>query len=137
MTEIDSLGPTQSGVGNIRNLDHTILLCDDIAAMRHFYGDVLGFAIHEEIPDRWVSLRVGSSLLALRRRSRPYDGPSPLAAAVHLAFRVPPGDVGVAASQLQARGAEILEPVHDQPFGHRTVFVADPEHNVVEIFAEI
>jgi catechol-2,3-dioxygenase len=136
---ITDLGPKHSGLGAIRSLDYTILLCDDIAAMRRFYADVIGFAVHEELSGRWVSFRIGSSLLALRRRGRPGDGPSPAtgAASVQLAFRVPPGEVAAAAAQLAERGVETLEPVTDQSFRHRTLFFADPEHNIVEIYAEI
>lgn len=47
-------------------------------------------------------------------------------------------DVDAAAEQLLQRGVDLLEPPHDLPeFGHRVLFFADPEHNVVEIFAEI
>lgn len=139
MSEITDLGPVASGLGAIRNLDYTILLCADMAVMRRFYADVVGFEVHEEIPGRWVAFRVGSSLLALRQRGRPYDGPHPVAgtAAVQLAFRVPPVDVGVAEEQLAGRGVELPEPVTDQSFGHRTLFFADPEHNIIEIYAEI
>lgn len=81
----------------------------------------------------------GSSLFALRRRGRPDDGPGPeLAAAwVQLAFRVSPDEVAIVAAQLAERGIETLEEMTDQPFGHRTIFFADPEHHVIEIYAEI
>jgi len=129
-----------TGLGAIRSLDYTILLCDDIEAMRSFYTDVMGFEIRHEIPGKWVELQVGSSLLALRMRGRPYDGPRPdtATASVQLAFRVPPGDVETAATQLADRRVEILEAVADlEVFGHRTLFFADPEHNIIEIYAEI
>lgn len=138
MSEITDLGPVHTGLGAIRGLDYTILLCDDLAAMRRFYTDSVGFEVHEEIPDRWVSLRVGSSLLALRRRGRYFDGSgSSGGASVQLAFRVPPDDVEAAAAQLSERGIEPFEPVTDQPFGHRTLFFSDPEHNIIEVYAEI
>jgi catechol 2,3-dioxygenase-like lactoylglutathione lyase family enzyme len=129
-----------TGVGAIRNLDYTVLLCDDLAAMRRFYTEVMGFSVHHEVPETWIALQVGASLLTLRPRGqRPYDGarPAPGAACVQLAFRVPPGDVETAAAQLAGHGVEILEPVTDQPFGHRTLFFADHEHNIIEIYAEI
>lgn len=137
--EIRDLGPQHAGLGNIRNMDHTMLLCTDMAAMRTFYVDVMGFAVHEEIPGRWLAVRVGSSLLAFRLRGRPYDGPASVvpAASVQLAFRVPPSDVAVAARQLEAFDIEPLEPMKDETFGHRTLFFADPEHNIIEVFAEI
>lgn len=139
MNEINDLGPLHAGLGNIRNLDHTMLLCDDMSAMRAFYVDVMGFTVHEEIPGRWLALRIGSGLLAFRRRGRPYDGPAAQTptASVQLAFRVPPGEVAIAAAQLEGHGISPLEPIKDETFGHRTLFFADPEHNIIEVFAEI
>ncbi len=129
-----------TGLGAIRNLDYVVLLCNEIAPMRDFYAGVLGFEIRHEIPGKWAELRIGGSLLALRLRGRSYDGapPAPAAASVQLAFRVPPNDVAAAVSQLADRGIEPLEPVADlEDFGHRVLFFADPEHNVIEIYAEI
>lgn len=138
MSEIHSLGPKRSGLGSIRAIDYTLLLCDDLPTMQRFYAEILGFELHEEVPGLWASFRVGTTLLALRRRGRPYDGPGhDGSASVQLAFRVPPADVAVAADQLVTAGVELLEPVQDHAFGHRTLFVADPEHNVIEIYAEI
>lgn len=129
-----------SGLAALRNLDYTMLLCDDIEPMRSFYVDVLGLEVQREIPRRYLELRAGAATLALRLRSRPYDGPprTTPGASIQLAFRVPPPDVDAAAEQLVDRGIELLEPVHDLPdFGHRVLFFADPEHNVIEIYAEI
>ena len=117
-----------------------MLLCEDIASMRNFYVDKLGLNVHREIPDRYLELKVGATTLALRLRGRTYDGPSPdrNSATVQLAFRVPPGDVDIAAQQLIDHSIELLEPVQEFPdFGHRALFVADPEQNVIEIFAEV
>ena len=129
-----------AGLAALRSLDYTMLLCDDLGPMRRFYVDVLGLAVQQEVPDRYLEVRVGGTTLAFRLRSRPYDGPSreKPGASVQLAFRVPPADVEAAARQLTALGVDLLEPVHDLPdFGHRVVFFADPEHNVLEIYAEI
>ncbi len=134
------------GLGTIRNLDYVVLLCDDLPAMRHFYTAVMGFEEHQDLPpgtlpaEHWLALKVGSSLLALRPRGRsPSDGPGPgtASASVQLALRVPPAEVAVAAEQLKAQGVEILGDVTDQPFGHRPLFFTDPEHNIIEIYAEI
>lgn len=129
-----------AGLGALRNLDYTMLLCDEIEPMRSFYVDILGLEVHREIPNRYLELRAGAVTLALRLRSRPYDGPSRRTpgASIQLAFRVPPADVNAAAEQLVDQGIELLEPVHDLPdFGHRVLFVSDPERNVIEIYAEI
>lgn len=117
-----------------------MILCEDIGVTRDFYVGILGLAVQFEVADRYLEVRAGSVTLAFRLRSRSYDGParSEPGAAVQLAFRVPPADVAVASQQLAEQGVELLEPVHDLPeFGHRVLFFADPEHNVIEIYAEI
>lgn len=129
-----------TGVGAIRSLDYTMLLCSDIEVMRDFYEQVMRFDLRRHISGRYAEFAVGSAILALRLRTRTYDGPAvaPGAASVQLAFRVPPKDVAAAQDQLNELGIEILEPVADlEDFGHRTLFFADPENNVIEIYAEI
>lgn len=128
------------GLGSLRTLDYTMLLCEDLAPMRAFYVDVLGLDVQLEIPDRYLELCAGAVTLALRRRGRPYDGPprSATGASIQLAFRVPPAEVDVAAAQLIDQGITPLDPVQDLPdFGHRVLFFADPEANIIEIYAEI
>lgn len=131
--------PKRTGFDAIRNLDYTIILCDDVRVMRDFYTSVLQFKVDHETPGAWVALRVGSSLLTLRPRNRPYDGPkSPeKSASLQLAFRVPPQDVDRAYETLKRLGISVIEPPANQPWGHRTLFFADPEYNVVEIYADI
>ena len=123
----------------IRHLDYVVLICSDLQTMRRFYEEVMGFSLHRELGDAWIELRIGASILALRPRNRPYDGPAPAAetASLQLAFRVAPGEVGPCYAELVEQGVTILNPPTDQVWGHRTLFFADPEHNVVEIYAEI
>ena len=54
-------------LGDIRNLDHTILLCSKMQETKDFYRDVMGFPLAHDT-ERWVSFQVGSSLLTLRPR---------------------------------------------------------------------
>ncbi|MCP4962428.1 MAG: glyoxalase/bleomycin resistance/dioxygenase family protein [Actinomycetia bacterium] len=129
-----------SGLQAVRTLDYTVLLCENIERMREFYAEVLGLVVRREVRGRYVEFEAGAVVLALRLRSRSYDGPANgrARASVHLGFRVPPGEVAVAEEQLAARGIELLEPVQDlADFGHRVLFFGDPENNVVEIYAEI
>jgi catechol 2,3-dioxygenase-like lactoylglutathione lyase family enzyme len=122
---------------NLHTLDYVILLCEDLAAMIGFYHGVLGFLI-ERNWENWIELRAGAVLLTLRRRGRPYDGP-PISgsAGVQLAFRVAPPQVEQWHARLLEHGVEILEPLRDREFGHRTLFFKDPEGNILEIYAEI
>ena len=124
----------------IRNFDYAILLCRNMKETRIFYKDVMGFPIELD-SDKWVSFRVGSTLLTLRPRGRSLageDGPAALgSAAVQLAFRVPPPAVDACHAELVAKGVPIVRAPADLPdWRHRALFFRDPEDNVVEIYAE-
>ena len=126
------------GLAAVRNLDYTVLLCDDVDATAAFYNRVLGFEIRSSVPGAWAELQAGGSLLAMRARSRPYDAPSTAGASVHLAFRVAPPDIDICVEELAALGVQLIEPVSVfEEFGHRAIFFADPEGNVIEIYADI
>lgn len=104
--------------------------------MRAFYRDTLGFPVYRDW-DGWCELRVGSSLLTIRRRGRVYDGGAPNGAGVQLAFRVTPDEVEACWRELVEAGVEILDAPKDENYGHRTLFFRDPERNVLEIYADI
>jgi catechol 2,3-dioxygenase-like lactoylglutathione lyase family enzyme len=127
-------------LGEIHNLDYTVLLCSRMAETRAFYRDVMKFPIETD-RENWVSFRVGASLLTLRPRMKWSvcdDGKAiPGSAAVQLAFRVSPPAVDACHEELVAKGVPILRPPTDLPdWRHRTVFFRDPEDNVIEIYAE-
>ncbi|GAA2375108.1 VOC family protein [Nonomuraea africana] len=125
----------------IRNFDYTILLCEKMKETRAFYKDVMGFPLELDL-ENWVTFRVGVTLLTLRPRGRgpawDDDGPSVSgAAAVQLAFRVPPPAVDACHAELVTKGVTIVREPTDLPeWRHRTLFFRDPEDNVIEIYAE-
>jgi catechol 2,3-dioxygenase-like lactoylglutathione lyase family enzyme len=106
--------------------------------MKTFYRDLFAFPVDSE-SETSLALRAGSVLLALRQRTRWYDGQGVRTAlpGVQLAFLVAPDEVERCYDQLVAKGVTILDPPTDQPRGHRTVYFADPEGNMLEIYAEI
>ena len=127
-------------LSQIRNFDYAILLCDKLEETRAFYRDVMKFPIETDL-ERWVSFRVGATLLTLRPRGSGIvgaDGRSmPGSAAIQLAFRVPPPAVDAWHEELVARGVPILRGPTDLPdWRHRTLFFRDPEDNIIEIYAE-
>lgn len=124
---------------NIRAVDYTIIFVRDMTAMRRFYGEVLEFPTERQLSAGWIEYRVGSNILALADRSRTaHDAPMPTGtAALQLAFRVPPGVVNQCAAVFETKRVPIVEPPKDQAWGHRTLFVRDPDGNLVEIYAEI
>jgi len=122
----------------VKKFGYVIVLCDDIDLMKTFYRELFPFPVDSET-DQSLALRVGSVLLGLRKRTRGYDGrgggtESP---GLQLAFLVSPAEVDECYELLLARGVRILDPPTDQPRGHRTVYFADPEGNILEVFAEI
>jgi hypothetical protein len=84
-----------------------------------------------------VAFRVGSVFLALRKRTRAYDGRgagigSP---GVQIAFLMSPAEVDLCHQEIVDKGVPILDPPKDQPWGHRTLYFSDPEGNILEIYA--
>ena len=123
----------------IRAIDYTVIFARDMAAMRRFYEDVLGFPLLRELSPGWIEYRVGENTLALARPSRTAgDAPTPDgSAALQLAFKVSRPEVDECAEELVRRGVTLLSPPTDQVFGHRTLFFRDPDGNLLEVFAEI
>lgn len=80
-----------------------------------------------------LALRVDSVLLGLGQRTRDYDGCGSESPSVQLAFLVSSAEVDECYELLLASGVRIL----DQPRGHRTVYFADPDGNILDVFAEI
>ena len=100
-------------LGDIRNLDYTILRCSKMQETKEFY-------LHVSPGLAWD------------------DGPIPPgSAAVQLAFRIPPHMVDACHEALQSKGVAILSPPREIPnWRHRALFFRDPEGNVVELYAE-
>jgi len=127
---------------SIRHLDYVVLLCQDLALMKDFYNETMGFPIHLDTGS-WIEMRVGSVLLTLTQRGhRPFEGP-PVpdeSASVQLAFRVAPQEVYGCYNELKEKNVEIIEPPTDKNmtyWNHRTLFFKDPEGNILEIYADI
>jgi catechol 2,3-dioxygenase-like lactoylglutathione lyase family enzyme len=123
----------------IRAIDYTVIFARDMAAMRCFYEDVLGFPLLRELSPNWIEYRLGGNTLALARPSRTAaDIPTPNgSASLQLAFKVSVHEVDDCAAELERHGIKLLSPPTDQAFGHRTLFFRDPDGNLLEVFAEI
>jgi catechol 2,3-dioxygenase-like lactoylglutathione lyase family enzyme len=123
----------------IRAIDYSVIFVRDMAAMRRFYEDVLGFPLIRELSPRWIEYRVGANTLALAIPTRTAtDAPTPEgSASLQLAFKVSPAEVDRCADELIQQGVTLLSPPTDHSFGHRTLFFRDPDGNLLEIYAEI
>ena len=128
-----------TALNHIRAMDVVAIFARDMPAMRRFYGEVMEFPLERELMPEWVEYRVGSSRIALTCLGLMFhDLPTPEGAlSLMLAFRVAPNEVDACATLLSTKGVPILSPPIDQPWGHRTLYVRDPDGNVIEIYAEI
>lgn len=123
----------------IQSIDYTVIFVRDMAAMRHFYEDVLCFPLTRELSPGWIEYQIGSNTLALARPSlTASDTPTPAgSASLQLAFKVSPSEVDACADALLRHGVTPMSPPTNQSFGHRTLFFRDPDGNLLEVYAEI
>ena len=126
-------------LSQIRQIDYTVIFARDMPRMQAFYSEIMEFPVLRRLGDGWVEFGVGSNRLALTAYGMMFDDEPPAkgALSMQLAFRVPPAEVEKCASTLEAKGVELVAPVTDQPWGHRTMFFRDPDGNVIEIYADI
>ncbi|GHG12831.1 hypothetical protein GCM10017783_25980 [Deinococcus piscis] len=103
------------------NLSFVTLHTTDYARARAFFVDTLGFEPNEERPGANAFVSAGGAGLALRENK---DVKPPLGQGVTVFFTVP--DLQAYHDRLAKAGAEIVEPVHEMPFGP-TFTVATPD----------
>lgn len=123
------------------------IFTDDMPAMLRFYRNVLGFepqqAPENDAPD-YVEFKHDGVRFALCRRAvmaqtglpgytEPFAGHP-----FELAFPCEsPVDVDASYAALVARGAAAIKGPADMPWNQRTAFIADPDGNIHEIFADL
>lgn len=120
------------------------VLTDDVAAMRAFYEDVLGFDVKTDM-DQYVeffSEGVRFSICARTIMSEATEhadyAASPIGQRLELAFPcASPEDVDVSYRTIVAAGATPVKAPANMPWGQRTAFFADPEGNIHELFADL
>jgi glyoxylase I family protein len=126
----------------VREIDHLVLRVADLQRMLDFYCGALGCSIERRQDEiGLVQLRAGRSLIDLV----PVDGPigrgggaAPGAGGRnldHLCLRVEPFDPQAIRQQLEAQGAKpgALEQRYGAEGLGPSIYVADPEGNVVEL----
>lgn len=114
------------------------LIVRDLATCSTFYRDVLGLPVTESESDHTV-FKLGDLYLFLfeeggvtRMMSEtPVEVSSGAGSRVLLAATV--DDVDAMYADLKAKGARVLRPPADQPWGLRTAYFTDPEGNFWEI----
>ncbi len=120
----------------ISKLGYVVLHCRDLKASRRFYHHVMGFPIAQERVD-WIQFQVGDTGLVLRPLDQKRCDLHPEPHAVQIGIRVRYDEIHACYEELKARGVEVLEPPSDQGWGHCTLFFADPEGNLLEMYADL
>lgn len=93
----------------------------DVEAAQTHYRDLLGFTIGWLDPSKDLgAVSRGDVAIFLRRRQGPFDP------AVHWVFAP---DVDATYAELQSRGANIVDPIADKPWGLRQFTVEDQDRN--------
>lgn len=108
---------------------HMLLQVADIEASKRFYMDLLGFTERKAkpLPDGrpFVPFHQGIALTT--------GGPGKPVQIDHMAFRV--SGVDAIAARIKAGGGKFFEELHDGIYG-RTIYVADPDGNKIELYEE-
>jgi catechol 2,3-dioxygenase-like lactoylglutathione lyase family enzyme len=111
-------------------LRHLALHARDLAAMKRFYVDVLGFAVEWEPDPDNIYLSSGIDNLALHRSNAEVGG----GALDHLGVIVrTPADVDKWAAFLESRGIVVAAKPKTHRDGARSCYVHDPDGNTVQI----
>lgn len=116
-------------------LRHVALHVDDLAAMEHFYVDLLGMQVEwRPDPDNLYLTTAGRDNLALHRRSdgAPVRGGNQVLD--HIGFILPsPAQVDAWHDFLAAHGVTIKAAPRTHRDGARSFYCADPEGTVVQM----
>jgi 4-oxalocrotonate tautomerase family enzyme len=108
---------------------HMLLQVADLEASRRFYAGLLGFTERKAKPladgRPFVPFRQGIALTT--------GGPGKPVQIDHMAFRV--DGVEPLAERLKQTGVTFFQDLHDGIYG-RTIYVADPDGNKVELYEE-
>jgi lactoylglutathione lyase len=121
-------------------LGYAILFVSDLERSVAFYRDVLGFPFRFA-NESYAEFATGGAKFSLYARSHLPEligvaapaGPAPWPQG-EVAFLC--DDVDGEHERLRNAGVRVLAPPTDRPWGERTLHVADPDGNVVELTAE-
>lgn len=115
---------------------------DNIAKMKEFYTQVLGFKIKDDLGG-YIEFENEGVRFALCSRDVMYQYSSEyrkesFGQRFELAFPCEnPNDVDESFNRLIAKGATPIHEPQDMPWNQRTALFADPDGNIHEVFAEI
>jgi catechol 2,3-dioxygenase-like lactoylglutathione lyase family enzyme len=118
------------------------ILTENIPSMKEFYTDVIGFEVKEDLGN-YVEFANEGTRFAICTREVMHEGTShpsyrePTAGqAFELAFPLDsPEEVDRTYDEIVSKGATPVKEPEMMPWGRRTVFFADPERNIHELYS--
>ena len=113
-----------------RGIRHVALKVKNLLAMRHFYVDVLGYAVEWEPDAQNLYLTSGADNLALHEDVMATRG----GALDHIGILVDePAHVDAWASHLKAQGVQLRQEPKTHRDGARSIYFPDPEGNLIQL----
>jgi catechol-2,3-dioxygenase len=104
----------------------------DLALLERFYADAFGLEVLAREPDRiWLAAGQRTRLGIWAPGEKEFGDRG--GRHVHFAFSAAPGRLDAVRGRLEARGAGVRGPI-EHPGGDRSIYVEDPEGNVVEVW---
>jgi catechol-2,3-dioxygenase len=116
----------------VSGLAELTLQVRDLQALETFYADVFGLGVLKREDDRvWLAAGRHARLGLWLPGEKEFGDEG--GAHVHFAFSAEPGSLDGLAARLADRGVPLKGPI-EHPGGDRSLYVEDPEGNVVEVW---
>jgi catechol 2,3-dioxygenase-like lactoylglutathione lyase family enzyme len=112
------------------------IVTDDVARLRAFYERVLG--VETDGDDTFASVGADGAALSLFSRAgmeRMAPGSTAAAGTGGYTLEVQVEDVDAEAARLRELGVMIVKPPTTQAWGRRSVWIRDPDGNVINLYA--
>ncbi|MFG2129985.1 VOC family protein [Streptomyces sp. NPDC048751] len=115
----------------------TCLITDDVPGLAAFYAAVLDAEVEGEDPFARVTVPGAVlSFFSTQGIEAMVPGVSAFAASGRFTLEFRVDDVDARHEQARARGLQILKPPTTQPWGRRSVWLRDPDGNIVNLHQE-
>jgi catechol 2,3-dioxygenase-like lactoylglutathione lyase family enzyme len=113
---------------------HVTIVVNDLAAAKHFYGELLGLPEARRpdwtAPGAWYQIGRGQLHIQVKPEFRPFDHP----VGPHFAMYTRPDDYHPTIERLRQAGIDFQVPPHqDASDGQWRAFCKDPTGNTVEV----
>ena len=114
------------------------LITDDVLALATFYADLLDAEVEGDASFAVVKV-AGAGLAFFSKAGMEAMSPGSMAGAVHGGFTIEfnVDDVDARYERLVASGVRIAKPLTTQQWGRRSVWVRDPDGNIVNFYQNV